>query len=111
VEKKGNVLLIVTGECGLVDTFTSSKDVEDKEHLSAELNVFPEAIYFADSRQAMSRKNKIFAWKVYDAIKNGKDVILVAPWETAIDKRIRDMATIIKVPQKNKANAHSSNNS
>ena len=96
---KGKVVIVATGGKGNSVVFDKSSEPQNAQVFNAVTNIFPEAHLFADSRQSASKKNKLFAYSVYKALKEGCNFVLITPDEKMIDKRIRNIATVIKLPQ------------
>ena len=53
----------------------------------------------ADSRQTMSKKNRLFCYNTLIHLKNGHDVILVTPKLDRLDKHLRCSDVIIRLEE------------
>ncbi len=60
--------------------------------------LFSEAYFSLDSRQSNSKGNRILGYKIQQALSKGLDIFLIAPEAGMIDKRLRNLATIITLP-------------
>lgn len=98
--KKGKLVILSTNS--MIDVFTSGEEVEkalSDEDWSLHSSLFVETFSLFDSRLSQSKVNKLFAYKVYKALKGGSNIFIVVPDSKAVDKRLRENAIILEIPK------------
>lgn len=104
MNKEGRLIILETGSAvtDLID-----KDGEERQQwLSSEhpfgagCTVVPDAWIYADRRMSMSKQNKLFAYQVNQGLREGCDIILIAPSKDMLDKRLRGRAIVFGLPEK-----------
>jgi len=63
-------------------------------------SVFVERYALFDSRAVLTKRNRLFCYHVMKAVNAGKNIIIVVPDEMMVDRRLRNKATIIRIPIK-----------
>jgi hypothetical protein len=72
---------------------------DDLEGFDAHCTIVPDAFMAADSRGTTSCRNNAFVAKVDEALGEGKDIILITPSTSLLDKRLRESAIVIALPR------------
>ncbi len=67
------------------------------EEITEDLTIIPEAHFFLDSRSYNSKETRVNGYHISKASREGKDILLITPSETMIDKRIRNQAVILNI--------------
>ena len=100
--KEGRLIILETGS-GITDFI--NKDGEERqrwltsEHpFNAGCTVVPDAWIYADNRVTMSKQNKLFTYQVSQGLKDGCDIILIAPSKDMLDRRLRKHAIVFGLP-------------
>ncbi len=90
------ILILATGS--ITDTLHQTHEEREKWITDgcpmSTCTVIPDAYFYLDSRNSMSRLNRSATQSILEA-KN--DVILIVPDEGMIDKRVRNKAIVLKI--------------
>lgn len=65
---------------------------------NSKCTIIPDAYFYADARLYASKANRTFSYEVSKAVSEGKDVILIVPEVSMIDKRLRVQAIVFRLP-------------
>lgn len=102
--KEGRLIILETGS--RVTDFVS-KDGEERQQwlnskhpFNAGCTVIPDAWIYADRRATMSKQNQLFAYQVSQGLKEGCDIVLIAPSKDWLDKRLRSRAIVFGLPNR-----------
>ena len=68
------------------------------ESFNSGCSIINDAHFYCDARQFMTKENKLFCYKVREAISRGLNIILITSSASLIDKRLRSKAVILTVP-------------
>jgi len=101
---RGQLVIIATGNP--VDEFGVFEDRRAKQleenlgndnwHLCD--SIFINTYRFFDGRNSQSRVNKLFCHKVFAALEEGANIVIVASNAGAVDKRLREQAIVLQIP-------------
>ncbi len=82
-------------------TLKSIVDVleESRYSFNTDCTVFIESYALFDSRSFMTRTNRMFCYKVQEAISRGVNIVLIVPSKDYVDKRLRSIATVFSIPK------------
>jgi hypothetical protein len=67
-------------------------------------SIFIDSCELFDSRRNQSKINILFCRKVFNAVDDGANVVIVTPDVSFVDKRLRDKAIIFSLPRSDDAN-------
>lgn len=97
----GRLIILETGT-RLIDIIESSKEdlLETGDLFNGGCTVIGNAYRWYDSRNSMSKVNKLFVYKVSKTLEKGNDIILIARSKDDIDKRLRVKAIVFGLPGK-----------
>jgi len=89
----GKLVILATGRHA--DVFSSGGEVVD---LIEKVQAFNGTSIFIET-YSVFESNRLFCYTVFESLKNGHDIILIAPDEDMIDKRLRDRAIVFRLPR------------